>query len=143
MTESKEDSINARGSKSSGVDKPGPGRRSKAYYNADVSEVLNMSAKTAARMLQDHLDQKKGRKTLKNSLQRACEFVIDHAIGKARQKVEHSGGVMTYAELAKSAEDLDRKPRPVLSEALEIAHKFQEKTPVKGSDPDFKPDDAG
>lgn len=137
MTQEKEDSINARPGQSSDVDKQKgtSGRRSKAYYEADVQEVLSQGAKVAARMLQDHLDQKKGRKTLKSSLQRACEFVIDHAIGKARQKVEHSGGIMTYGELAKSAEALNAKPRPILAEALEIAHKYQDKTSAPGPDP--------
>ena len=140
MTQSGEDSINARPEQSSDVEKKSTrGRRSKAYYEADVQEVLSQGAKVAARMLQDHLFQKKGRKTLKTSLQRACEYVIDHAIGKARQKVEHSGGIMTYGELAKSADNLDAKPRPILAEALEIAQKYQAETPAPG--PEAKPDD--
>ncbi|TET43046.1 MAG: hypothetical protein E3J60_01250 [Dehalococcoidia bacterium] len=147
MTQEMEDSIIARDGESSDV-KQSRGRRSKAYYQADVQEVLSQGAKVAARMLQDHLDQKKGRKTLKSSLQRACEFVIDHAIGKARQKVEHSGGIMTYGELAKSADNLDAKPRPILAEVLEIAQKYQADNPGPAGDnpapgPEVKPDETG
>ena len=100
-----------------------------------VQEILNITAPAAARILQYHVERRRGYKFLLASLQRACEFVIDHAIGKARQKVEHSGGVMTYGELAKSADNLDSKPRPILAEVLEIANKYQDKTPVNGSDP--------
>jgi len=147
MTEEQKDSINARSADNSGVEqssspetapakrKHGGGPKPKGYYQADVNEVLNNSARTAARVLQEHIDQKKGRRNLKTSLQRACEFVIDHAVGKSRQKVEHSGGIMTYGELAKSAENLDAKPRPIYAEALEIARKYQADNPVTGSDP--------
>ena len=142
MEQEQKDSINARGADNPSVDntsgpetppekrKHGGGPKPKGYYQADVNEVLNNSARTAARVLQEHIDQKKGRRNLKSSLQRACEFVIDHAIGKARFKVEHSGGIMTYGELAKSAENLDKKPRPILSEVMEIANKYQGETPA-------------
>ena len=42
-----------------------------------------------------------------------------------RQKVEHSGGILTYAELVKSADDLDKNPRPILAEVEEIANKYR------------------
>ena len=129
-------SINARSDNLPVVEPKGKGgRHSKKYYNADVTEVLAGTAKTAARILQAHINQAKGKKTLKPSLQRACEYVIDHTIGKARQKVELSGGVLAYGELAKSADKLDDKPRPVLSEALDIAHKYQAAHLAAASDP--------
>ena len=154
MDQEQNNSINARSADTSGVnhdekpqDKPkhGGGPKPKGYYQADVTEVLNSSARKAVRILEEHLDQKKGRRNLKSSIQRACEYVIDHAIGKARQKVEHSGGIMTYGELAKSAESLDTKPRPILAEALEIAHKYQAETPAPDGatepDPSVSTDD--
>ena len=103
----------------------GAGRRSKAYYQADVQEVLNGSARVAARILQAHVEGKRGYKTLKPSLQRAYEYCIDHAIGKSRQKIEHSGGIMTYKQLADSAADLDNKPRDILADVEEISRKYQ------------------
>ncbi len=137
MTQAQDKSINARDDESSGVKpKHAGGRHSKAYYNADVTEVLAGTAKEAARLLQAHVNQVKGHKAnMKPSLQRACEYTIDHTIGKARQKVIISGGVLAYGELAKSAGDLDKKPRPVLADALEVAHKYQDKTPADDPGP--------
>jgi len=104
------------------------GRHKKGWYEADVQEVLNGSARTAARILQAHIEGKRGRRTMKASLQRACEYVIDHAIGKSRQKVEHTGGVMTYKQLVDSAQNLETSGREVLAEVEEIANKYQEKS---------------
>jgi len=101
------------------------GRPPKAFYSVPVQEVINLTAPVAARILQMHIERKRGYKTLPAGLQKACEFVIDHAIGKARQKVEHSGGVLTYSDLSKSATDLENKPREVLADAEEIALKYQ------------------
>lgn len=67
------------------------------------------------------------RKRLTSSRQRACEYVIDHAIGKATMKIKHSGGIITYGEILKGAETLDKKPRPILAEVMEIANKHQER----------------
>lgn len=99
------------------------GRHPKGWYEADIQEVLNGSARSAARIIKAHMDQSKGNKTIKESVLKICFYVIDHAIGKARQKIEHSGGILTYAELSKGAEELDKKPRPILAEVEEIANK--------------------
>lgn len=100
---------------------------------AHTQKYLNEAAAACAQVLIEHGKGK--RKRLQTSRQRACEYVIDHAIGKARQKIEHSGGILTYAALAKDAEKLDSKPRPILADALEIAHKYQEETPAEVSSP--------
>lgn len=136
MTENTgKESINARADESPGVDIPKrKGRPPKVEDRREVNEILTASAPLAAAILQKHIERRRGFRHLASDIQRACEYVIDHAIGKARQKVEHTGGIMTYAELAKSADALDNKPRPILAEALEIAHKYQEKTPAPASD---------
>ena len=107
------------------------GRKSKYDKIANVQTILDGSAIEAAGILDQHIFRRKGYKTLKGSLQRACEYVIDHAIGKARQKIEHSGSILTYAELAKGADDLVKNPRDILADVEEIAQKYQEK-PAEG-----------
>jgi len=100
----------------------------KNLVNANTQRYLDAAAPECALVLVEHGKGK--RKRISASRQRACEYIIDHAIGKARQKVEHSGGIMTYGDLARSAEGLDKKPRPILADALEIAHDYQEQTPA-------------
>ncbi len=109
------------------------GRKPKGYYERGVQDILDGTAPHAARRLQDLIEQKKGSKNMKSNLQRACEYVIDHAVGKARQKIEHSGGIMTYGELARSADALDKKPRRVLADVEEIANKH-DPAPVSSED---------
>lgn len=99
------------------------GRPRKDSYKLDTQAILEGTAPEAARLLSNHVYRRRGQRTLKPSLQRACEFVIEHAIGKARQKVEHSGGIMTYKQLLDSAQELDSKPRDILAEVEEIANK--------------------
>ena len=147
MKQEQEDRINARGDESPSVDnssspetpqdkpKHAGGRKPKGYYERGVADTLAGSAPDAARLLDNHMMQRKGYKKMKDTVLKAAFFIIDHAIGKARQKVEHSGGVMTYGELAKSAEGLEKKPRPILAEVMEIAHKYQAKTPEEAPDP--------
>ena len=106
------------------------GRHPKGWYEADIQEVLNGSARSAARLIQAHMEQSKGNKTIKESVLKICFYVIDHAIGKARQKIEHSGGILSYAELSKSATNLDKKPRDILADVEELASKYKEKTGV-------------
>lgn len=101
------------------------GRPSRKNTEAGVQAILDAGAPYAACLLRDHVRKKRGVKSLKPSMQRAAEYIIDHAIGKARQKIEHSGGILTYAELAKSAGDLDTKPRDILADVEEIAKKHQ------------------
>lgn len=129
-----EEKLQANQPESSGaekLDKPkhAGGRPPKSWYQVPVQNILNMTAPVAARILQAHIERKRGYKTLPGGLQRACEYVIDHAIGKPKQKVEHSGGILTYRELAQSAEKTEKAPPPVLSEALSVAEKYQEKHP--------------
>lgn len=104
--------------------KPGPKKR--GNIEAGVQQILDGAAPYAAVLLRDHVRKKRGAKSIKPSTQRAAEYIIDHAIGKARQKIEHSGGILTYSELARSAEDLDKKPRDVLVEVKEVAEKHPE-----------------
>ena len=101
------------------------GRKPHTNVEAGVQQSLDATAPQAIAILRAHLDSKRGYRTLKPSIQRACEYVIDHAIGKARQKIEHSGGILTYGALAKEAEKIASKPRDVLADAEEIGGKRQ------------------
>lgn len=92
--------------------------------NANTQRIFDDNAADCALILSDHGKGK--RKHLSTSRQRACEYVIDHAIGKARQKIEHSGGIFTYGDLAKSADTLEKKPRDVLADVEELANKYKE-----------------
>ena len=105
------------------------GRKPHSFATAGTQQVLDAAAPKAAAILRDHILGK--RKRLSPSRQRACEFIIDHAIGKARQKIEHSGGILTYGALAKEAEALEKKPRDILADALDIAKNYQEKPEEK------------
>ena len=109
------------------------GRKPKGYYERGVQDKLSHSASKAADILDDHIEQRRGQRKLSASLQRACEYVIDHAIGKSRQKVEHSGGILTYRALADSAKSLETKPRPILADVLEIANKYDKEHPGPAS----------
>ena len=102
-----------------------PGTRKRGNVERGVQQILDGAAPYAAALLRDHVRKVRGVKSLKPSVQRACEYVIDHAIGKAKQKVEHSGGILTYAALAKGAEELNKKPRDILADVEEIAQKHQ------------------
>ena len=73
---------------------------------------LNNLCPSAIKIISHHIRGR--RRKLPPSLQRACEYVIDHAIGKAKVKVEHSGGIMTYAELTRSVEQLEKAPPRLL-----------------------------
>lgn len=73
---------------------------------------LNCLAPKAVSIIGNHL--KGRRRRLSPSMQRAAEYVIDHAIGKAKVKVEHSGGVMTYADLTRGVEELEKAPPRLL-----------------------------
>ena len=103
----------------------GAGRKPHGAVEAGVQQVLDTTASEASAILRKHIKRQRGYKKLPADLQRACEYVIDHAIGKARQKIEHSGGILTYGSLAKEAEKIAAKPRDVLADAEEIAGKRQ------------------
>ena len=109
------------------------GRPRKDRENRAIQDILNGSARDAALILKAHIEGKRGKRTLKASLQRACEYVIDHAIGKSRQKVEHSGGVLTYKQIADDAGE--EESRPFLAEAEEIANKYQTDHPIPETPP--------
>ena len=104
------------------------GRPRKDREARAIQDILNGSARDAALILKAHIEGKRGKRTLKASLQRACEYVIDHAIGKSRQKVEHSGGVLTYKQIADDAGE--EESRPFLAEVEEISRKYQEDHPI-------------
>lgn len=152
MSNDKKESINARGAEVPGVEKNKGGRPPKAQYQQPIMDVLTASASEAAERIRQYVARAKGAKNFSRDYLTACFFVIEQAIGKARQKVEHSGGIMTYGELAKSADNLDTKPRPILAEVLEIARKYQADNPepagdnpapdgATGPDPGAKTDD--
>lgn len=96
------------------------GKTSKYAKIANVQTILDGSAIEAAAILDRHIYKKKGYTHLKSSVQRACEFVIDHAIGKARQKIEHSGGVLTYGALLKSADNLEKTSPELLIDPSKV-----------------------
>lgn len=124
MTENNQKpSIDAQPGESAGdyVDKGG--RRSNAYYKVPAQQVVNLTASRAARILQDFINRRAGKLSLAPGLQKACEYIIDHAIGKARMKPDLAGGHMSYKELMDSADKLDDKPRPILADVEEIANK--------------------
>ena len=100
-----------------------PGRRSKGAIEAGVQQILDGAAPYAAALLRDHIRKVRGVKALKPSIQRACEYVIDHAIGKSRQKIEHTGGAMTYKQLMDSAGEVEKKGRDILADVEDIANK--------------------
>lgn len=119
------ESITAQGTGSPEVKpKHAGGRKPKGYYERGVQDKLDHSASKAVDILDNHIEQRRGQKKLKTSLQRACEYVIDHSIGKAKQKIEHSGGILTYDQISKSATELDKHPRPILADVMEIANKY-------------------
>lgn len=103
------------------------GNRSKYEKIASVQTILEGSAHEAAGILDQLIHRKKGFKKIKADLQRACEYVIDHAIGKSRQKIEHSGGILSYGDIAKKADELEKNPRPILAIAEEVAKEYQER----------------
>ncbi len=143
MEQLQQDNITAQDTESPATKpKHAGGRKPKGYYERGIQDKLSHSASKAADILDDHIEQRKGRRNLKISLQRACEYVIDHAIGKSRQKIEHSGGILTYADLAKGASALDSKPRPILADVLEIANKYDKEHPEPGdtAGSEVKPD---
>lgn len=121
------------------------GRPRKDVETRAIQDILNGTATEAARLLDKHVNRKRGYKTMKDSVLKACFFVIDHAIGKARQKIEHSGGILTYRALAEGAKALEERPRPILADVMEIANKYDrdhpETTPEPGPEP-AKPEDS-
>jgi len=116
------------------------GRPPKSFYQVPVQSVIDLTAPVAARIIQAHIERKPGYRTLPAGLLSACYYVIDHSIGKAKIKIEHSGGILTYNALAKSAGKLEEKPRPILADAMAVAQKYQEKTTESpGENPETEP----
>ena len=103
------------------------GRPPRKPFTQSVQQIIDDAAPFAADLLRQHVERRRGHHQMQLSLQRACEYIIDHAIGKARQKIEHSGGILTYAQLAKSAEGLDTKPREILANTEELSSKSPSK----------------
>lgn len=124
MSQIEESKINTQGPQiSEAKPKHAGGRHPKGWYEADVQEVLNGGARKAARIINAHMEQSQGHKKIKDSVLKICFFVIDHAIGKARQKIEHSGGILTYGEIIKSID----KPRDVFADTMELGAKTPDK----------------
>jgi len=90
------------------------GRPSKAVKYESVQDKIDLTADDAIDLLSTVIARRKGYKRIGDSVLKACYFVIDHAIGKAKQKIEHSGGVLTYGELVRSAEELATKQPELL-----------------------------
>jgi len=86
-------------------------RIKKSKQHADCQQILDGSATDAARILTELMKGK--RKSLSGGRQRACEFVIEHSIGKATQKaiIKHTGSPLTYKELADDAEKIIAKAK--------------------------------
>ena len=118
---------------------PHGGQLPKNRATEAVEQILNGAAPYAAATIRDHIRQRRGRKNLKSSLQRACEFTIEQVRGKARQQIEHSGGIMTYGELARSAERLAGAPPVLLIETEEKDGVYQPVTPVAAPTPALAP----
>ena len=106
------------------------GRPRKDVQNRAIQDILDGTARDAAILLQKLIEQRRGHKHINSGLQRACEYVIDHALGKSRPKAEHSAGVMTYKQLADSAEKLEQSGREIIAAAEEIADKYTENSPT-------------
>ena len=127
MKHTKNPILNAQESESPVVKpKHGGGPKPKGYYERGIQDRLNGSAPYAVTLLDNHMNQRRGYKSIKDSVLKTCFYIIDHAIGKARQKIEHSGGIVTYGEVAKGAEELEKKPRPILADVEEIANKYKD-----------------
>ena len=109
------------------------GRPPKELITLPVQSLIDLTAPVAARLLQRMIDRDRGYTKLSRDLIEACKFVIDHAVGKARQKIEHSGGALTYRELVNSASDIERSGRDILAEVEEIANKTAGAPPENGS----------
>ena len=97
------------------------GPKPAAYYEAPVQAILEETAPVAARRLQEFIERKQGHKSLIADMRQACEFVINHVVGKPTQKVAFTGTLLTYSDLASSAYALEKgTPRRVLADSMEI-----------------------
>ena len=103
------------------------GRKAKKVVIAGIQQSLDATASEATMILDNFIHRRRGFKSIKQTLLQQCNYVIDHAIGKARQKIEHSGGILTYADLSKSATELDKKPRAILADTEELSAKTPSK----------------
>ena len=128
IKESRAERLKAVSAELPDVDYSKGGRKAHTPQAVGHQARLDYAAKDAIGILVQRVGQK--RKRIAPDLQRACEYVIDHAIGKARQKIEHSGGILTYGSLAKEAEKIASKPRDVLADAEEIATKKQREADI-------------
>ena len=124
-----------------GTEIPGEGksgRKPPAYYRREVMAILKGSAPYAAIVIDENIRANtrgtgKKRPVLPAGLAGICQFVIEQVVGKAKQKIEHSGAVLTYGEVSKSAENLAKKGRDILADAEAI------KDGYAGSDGDSSP----
>lgn len=89
------------------------GRKESSNILAAIQDSLNVSASHAVTIVRERIKGER-KKPLPSDVRELCTYVIDHAIGKATVKVHHSGGVMTYAELTRSVEQLEKSPPAIL-----------------------------
>ena len=109
------------------------GRKAKSYTNAATQQVIDAAAPRAAAILRDVVTGT--RKKISFTRQRACEFIIEHAIGRPTQKVQmkHTGQPITYQELAegadriiKAAHEAGKTTDDVLKEAEAVAARAEQ-----------------
>ena len=104
--------------------KPGEGRKTRTVEHATATQILEGAVIPAAKLLRDLISGT--RKRISQQRYSAAVFNIEQCLGKARQKIEHSGGILTYNDIVKDAEKLEKKPRDILADAEEIANKHKE-----------------
>lgn len=98
------------------------GKKPAAYYETPVQAILEETAPVAARRLQEFIDRKQGHKSLVADMRQACEFVINHVLGKPTNKIAFTGALLTYSDLASSAYALEKGTRRVLADSMEITN---------------------
>lgn len=94
------------------------GRKTRTVEHANATQILEGSAIAAARIVSDLV--KGTRKRISRERYMAVIFNIEQCLGKARQKVEHSGGILTYSTLVKSAENLEKNGPELLIDADKV-----------------------
>lgn len=103
------------------------GRKTKNQEHRDVNQILEGAAPKAAQLIRDLIIGT--RKRIGEFRYKAVIFDIEQVIGKARQKIEHSGSILSYKSIADSAKELEEKaPALLIKEAEQVAQDHQDKT---------------
>ena len=80
------------------------GRKAKTVLTRQTNQIIEDTAPHAAQYLMKVVKGEVKRPSLARI--EVCKFVINHAIGSPRQKIEHSGEIQTsLSDLARSAEE--------------------------------------